>query len=340
MHVVLKSCTKDGSFTMKSNNTTIISGICIGASCILACFLGGCLYKIPNDPHTYTRSILSGGLERTYRIHIPPSLLPNSTPALLFVLHGGGGTGEGMERTLTLGGFNSLADEHHFLVVYPDGIEKNWNDGRKNVSDPAHQRNIDDVGFFTILIENLTREFKVDTHRIYVTGISNGAMMSYRLAFEIPEKIAAIAPVAGAIPTDLLPMNISDVPISVCVISGTQDPLVPWEGGVVGFPRNPRGTVISVPDSVQFWVIHDQCSLLPNSTVLPDIDPTDHTWVQRDIYPRGTNNTEVILFTIYNGGHTWPDGYQYLPESLVGRTSHDIDANTIIWDFFSSHPKQ
>jgi polyhydroxybutyrate depolymerase len=314
----------------------------LSIACILFVFivLAGCMYKIPQDPHTYVRTMLFDDFRRSYRIHIPSSLPENITPALVFVLHGGGGTAEGMERTLTLGGFNQLADQYHFIVVYPDGIEKNWNDGRKNVSDPAHEQNIDDVGFFKALIENLTVEFRIDPHRIFATGISNGAMMSYRLAFEIPDKIAAIAPVAGAIPTDVLAYNISQVPVSVCVISGTHDPLVPWEGGLVGTPRKPRGTVISVQDSVLFWVMHNNCSTLPNSTVLPDIDPTDRTWVQQDVYSMGRNNTEVVLYTIYNGGHTWPDGYQYLPKALIGRTCRDINANSVIWDFFSSHPKE
>jgi polyhydroxybutyrate depolymerase len=325
---------------MKRKTIEILPVSLIGFFLIILIFLAGCMYKIPENPHTFTRTIMTNGLERTYRVHIPPSLPENISPALLFVLHGGGGTGEGMERTLTLGGFNVLSDQQKFIVVYPDGIEKNWNDGRKNVTDPAHQQNIDDVGFFNALIDNLTIEFNIDPNRIFVTGISNGAMMSYRLAFEIPEKIAAIAPVAGAIPTDLLHYNISDVPISVCVMSGTNDPLVPWEGGQVGFPRKPRGTVISVPESVRYWVTHNNCSIIPNITLLPDTDPTDHTWVQRDIYCEGTDNTEVILYTIYNGGHTWPDGYQYLPEVLVGSMSHDINANNVIWDFFSSHPKK
>jgi len=325
---------------MKTNNGKVIQVILIGVLLTLLMVLTGCMYKIPENPHTFTRTIIADGLQRSYRIHIPPELPANSTPALLFALHGGGGTGEGMERSLTLGGFNTLADQQNCIVVYPDGFEKNWNDGRKNVSDPAHQQNIDDVGFFTILIENLSQEFNIDPDRIFVTGISNGAMMSYRLACEIPEKIAAIAPVAGALPIDLLSSNISDVPISVCVISGTHDPLVPWEGGLVGFPRNPRGIVLSVPESVLFWVTHNNCTTPPNITLLPDIDPTDHTWVQRELYSNGTNNSEIILYTIYNGGHTWPDGYQYLPESLIGRTTHDINANMIIWDFFSVHPKE
>jgi polyhydroxybutyrate depolymerase len=325
---------------MKNNKVKKIHVLLIGILLVLLVFLTGCMYKIPEDPQTFMRTIQTNGLERSYRIHIPPDLPQNTSPMLLFVLHGGGGTGEGMERSLTLGGFNTLADQHNCIVVYPDGFEKNWNDGRKNVSDPAHQQNIDDVGFFTILIENLSHEFAIDQNRIFITGISNGAMMSYRLACEMPKKIAAIAPVAGALPIDLLPYNISEVPISVCIISGTHDPLVPWEGGLVGFPRNPRGIVLSVPESVSFWVAHNNCSTVPNSTVLPDTDPADHTWVQRDIYSNGTNNTAVILYTIYNGGHTWPDGYQYLPKSLIGRTTHDINANTVIWDFFSANPKE
>jgi len=325
---------------MRKSRRKNIQILVIGFTLFTLVLLAGCTYKIPEDPHTYPRTLLFDGFERSYRIHIPSSLLENSSPALLFVLHGGGGTGEGMERTLTLGGFNLLADQHHCIVVYPDGFEKNWNDGRKNVSDPAHQENIDDVGFFNALIENLTDELNIDIHRIFVTGISNGAMMSYRLAYELPDKIAAIAPVAGAIPTDVLAYNISTAPVSVCIISGTHDPLVPWDGGLVGTPRNPRGTVISVPDSVLYWVTRNNCSITPHSTVLPDKDPTDRTWVQRDIYYNGTNNTEVTLYTIYNGGHTWPDGYQYLPKVLVGRTSHDINANAVIWDFFSTHPKK
>jgi polyhydroxybutyrate depolymerase len=325
---------------MKQTRRKVIPVSFIGVLLLLLIVLPGCLHKIPEDPNTFSQTILVNELERSYRIHIPPSLPPNSTPALIFVLHGGGGTAEGMERTLTKGGFNTRADQENAIVVYPDGIEKNWNDGRKNVSDPAHQQNIDDVGFFAALIEKLSHEFNINPKRIYATGISNGAMMSYRLACEMPEKIAAIAPVAGALPIDLLSYNISAFPISVCVISGTHDPLVPWDGGQVGFPRKPRGIVISVPESVLFWVTHNNCTPAPESTVLPDVDPTDHTWVQRDIYSNGTNSTEVILYTIYNGGHTWPDGPQYYPEFLIGKTTHDINANAVIWEFFSTHPKE
>ncbi len=310
----------------------------IGIILLLLVLLAGCVYKVPPNPYTYTRTIMVDSLQRTYRIHIPPQLPENLSPALVFVLHGGGGTGEGMERSLTLGGFDTLADQYHFIVVYPDGIGKAWNDGRKNMTDEAHQQNIDDVGFFSLLIDNLTQEFNIDARQVFVTGISNGAMMSYRLGFELPEKIAAIAPVAGAIPTDLLPVNMSTEPVSVCAISGTKDPLVPWNGGVV-YPRKPRGTVISVNDSVQIWMRHDGCFPVPYSVDLPNIVLWDLTRVHEDLYQHGVNNSEVVLYTIINGGHTWPGGQQYLPKVLVGRTCRDIDANTVIWNFFLTHPK-
>ena len=324
---------------MKIDNKVVLSSFIVFFLMFLT-LLSGCVHKIPEDPNTFVREFLFDGLQRTYRIHIPPSLPEEFSPALVFVLHGGGGSGEQMERSLTLGGFNTLSDENNFIVVYPDGVEKNWNDGRKNTSDFAHQQNIDDVGFFTALIENLTDEFHIDPNRIYATGISNGAMMSYRLALELPEKIAAIAPVAGAIPIDILPKEPVSVPLSVCAISGTSDPLVPWDGGIVGFKRNPRGVVISVPNSVMYWVINNNCNKTPETILLPNTSPTYGTRVYYHKYSNGTNNTEVVLYEIKNGGHTWPDGNAYLPKMLVGRTCRDINANEVIWDFFKNHPKQ
>jgi polyhydroxybutyrate depolymerase len=129
-----------------------------------------------------------GGLERIYRIHIPPSYDKARLSPLLIALHGGGGTGKKMEK-LTLGGFNKLSDREGFIVVYPDGIEKHWNDGRENVSYRAHREKVDDVGFLSALIDALMKERNIDRNLVYVTGISNGAMMSFRLACELSQKI-------------------------------------------------------------------------------------------------------------------------------------------------------
>jgi len=303
---------------------------------IVVLLFSGCIDDIPNDPNTYIRSITHDGLERTYRIHIPPSFNKTIQMPLVLALHGGMGTAEDMEEQLTLSGFNNLSDKEGFIVVYPDGIEKHWNDGRKNVSYRTHQEKIDDVGFISALIDNITEEFNIDPGRVYVTGMSNGAMMSYRLACEIPEKIAAIAPVTGAIPEDIVPQCSPSKPVSVLAISGTDDPLVPWEGGDITslFLHKPLGKVLSVPDSVNYWVIHNNCPPIPNITWLPDLDPGDDTRVRREIYGESDERTKVILYAIEGGGHTWPDGLQYLSESRIGKTCHDINANEIIWEFF------
>ena len=306
---------------------------------ILILFTSGCLQKVPEDPNTFERTFNFDGLERTFRIHIPPDISENPSPAIIFVLHGGGGNGENTERSLTLGGFNTISDDNNVIVVYPDGVDKHWNDGR-NVNDTAHQEKIDDVGFLSALIDKLIEEFNANPNKVFFTGISNGAMMSYRLAFDIPDKIAAIAPVAGAIPTDILPENTSGIPVSVCIISGTKDPLVPWDGGNVGTKKNPRGTVISVPDSAEYWVKRNKCDEIPDSSWLPNNNIMDMCRVHLDIYRDGENGTEVVLYKIERGGHTWPGGNPYFPKIIIGRTCQDIDANTAIWDFFSSHPKQ
>ena len=303
---------------------------------IVVLLFSGCIDDIPDDPNTYIRSIPHDGLERTYRIHIPPLFNKSIQMPLVLVLHGGGGTAEGMEEQLTLGGFNNLSDKEGFIVVYPDGIEKHWNDGRKNVTYRTHQEKIDDVGFISILIDNITEELNINPGRVYVTGMSNGAMMSYRLACEISEKIAAIAPVTGAIPEDIVPQCSPSKPVSVLAISGTDDPLVPWDGGDIKSPffHKPLGKVLSVHDSVNYWVIHNNCSPISNITWLPDLDPGDDTRVRREIYGEGDEGTKVILYAIEGGGHTWPDGLQYLSESRIGKTCHDINANEVIWEFF------
>lgn len=281
-------------------------------------------------------SIIFAGLERTYRLHIPPSYDKNKFMPLLIVLHGGGGTGERMEK-LTQGGFNKLSDKEGFLVVYPDGIEKNWNDGRENVKYRAHREKIDDVGFISSLIEHLAVEHRIDKKRVYVTGISNGAMMSFRLGCELSEKIAAIAPVAGAMPENLPSRCSPSRQIPVLMVSNTEDRLVPWKGGDIRFGRKTFGRALSVPETVKYWVTHNQCSSSPTISMEPDRDPNDGTRVRKELYNQCRKSSEVVLFAIEGGGHTWPGGHQYLPQWIVGKTSRDIDASGVIWNFFKNH---
>jgi len=291
----------------------------------------------------YTDSIIVGELKRTYLIHIPASHGKTKSMPLLIALHGGGGSGKHMIK-LKLGGFDKLSDQEGFVVVYPDGIEKNWNDGRsgEETGYSVHKENIDDVGFISALIDALIKKLNVNPKRVYVTGMSNGAIMSYRLACELTEKIAAIAAVAGNIPQNLYPSCSPSRPISVLAINNVNDPLMPFAGGNITGPFGLKklGKVLSTSETARFWVKHNNCSLSPVITHEPDKAPKDGTRIRKEVFRNGKNGTEVILYAVEGGGHTWPSGYQYLNERIIGKTSRDIDANEVIWDFFKKHPAQ
>ncbi len=287
-------------------------------------------------------SIMHDGLKRTFEIHLPSSYDRSVQCPLVIALHGRGGNGASM-ILLTHKGLNKLADKDGYIVVYPDGIELNWNDGRmdEEVNDRAHRENIDDVGFISSLIDFMINAYNVEPGRVYITGISNGAIMSYRLACELSQKITAIAPVDGNIPIMLYPKCSPSRPVSVLAINNTDDPLVPYKGGEIygHFHRTKLGVVLSVDESIGFWVNHNKCLTTPIVSDEPDRDPKDGTTVKMKQYIEGQEGTEVILYEVIGGGHTWPGGAQYLPAWLIGRTSRDIDANEVIWRFFKRHSR-
>jgi len=281
-------------------------------------------------------SMVYDGLTRTYRIHIAASFSKTLSPSLLLVLHGGGGTGKGMV-TLTRAGFDSLSEREGFIVVYPDGIEKHWNDGRSKVRYRTHKEKIDDVGFISALIDTLTAQLNIDTRRVYVTGMSNGGLMSFRLALELSDKIAAIAPVTASLIVefkDAAPRR----PMPVLIMNGTRDPLVPWEGGNIGILLIKVGKVLSTMETVDFWAENNECPSEPTTVLLPDKDPKDGTRVTVETYGWGEDSTEVVLYRIEGGGHTWPGGWQYLSKRVIGKTCRDISACEVIWEFFKKHP--
>jgi polyhydroxybutyrate depolymerase len=288
-------------------------------------------------PETTTGALSFGGFQRTYRLYVPATLDRRRPTALVLVLHGGGGTGEAMEK-LTRGGFNRLADRDGFVVVYPDGLERHWNDGRGVTAYRAHREHIDDVGFLAALIDHLARDLPVDRTRVYATGISNGGLMAFRLAREAATVITAIAPVAISMSDQIVRMRSPARAVPVLMMPGTQDPLVPYGGGEIGRALTRGGPglgrVISVADTVRYWVEHNQCASPPAVGAEPDRDPLDGTRVRREIWGACRDGVEVALYAVEGGGHTWPGGVQYLPERIVGRTSRDIDANEVIWAFF------
>jgi polyhydroxybutyrate depolymerase len=285
-------------------------------------------------------SFIHDDLKRTFNIHFPSFYDKSVQFPLVIALHGRGGNGVSM-ILLTRLGFNNLADKEGFIIVYPDGIELNWNDGRmdEEANDRAHRENINDVGFISALIDLMIKDYNIDPKRVYVTGISNGAIMSYRLACELSHKITAIAPVDGNIPRMLFPECSPSKPVSVLAINNVNDPLVPFDGGEIygHFHRIKLGKVLSVDESIRFWVKRNMCSITPAVTEEPDRYPGDGTRVTRKQYFGGIDETEVILYIVDGGGHTWPGGLQYLPASIIGETCRDFDANEVIWSFFKKH---
>jgi polyhydroxybutyrate depolymerase len=297
----------------------------------LACLVAATVATAAERP-TVSRTLEVGDLSRTYSLRVPPSLGREPAP-LVLVFHGGGGTGPGTER---LTRFSALADREGFLVAYPDGIGRNWNDGREFTTSRAHRDHVDDVAFVAALLDAVSRIHPVDPRRIYATGISNGAIFSHYLAAHLSSRIAAIAPVVGGIADPPDPWFRPERPVSVLILQGTTDPLVPYHGGPVAFGR---GRIIDTEEAARRWAAVDGASREPTEEALPAADRR-RCGGARKTYTGGRDGSEVALVRLEGGGHTWPGGAQYLPEMLIGRVCPDFDATALIWAFFKAHPKR
>ncbi|MBX9720299.1 MAG: hypothetical protein K2X81_02795 [Candidatus Obscuribacterales bacterium] len=283
------------------------------------------------------RSLNHDGIERTYGLFLPHSYDGKTPAPLLFLFHGGGSDGR---RMAGFTGFDKIAKSAGLIIICPDGLEKHWNDGRVDTGHIAHDKNVDDVGFVSLLLDNTCKEFNVDRQRVYASGISNGAMMSYRLGLEMPDKIAAIAPVVGALPEPLKDRKWTGRPVPAIIINGTADPLVPFDGGEVHFYKKKLGRVISVPETVQFWAKHNQCSAEPIKSKLNLNNPETKWIVDKTVYGSCADDADIEFYAVEGGGHTWPQPSlfaQYLPAVVIGKACRDMDSTELIWDFFKRH---
>jgi polyhydroxybutyrate depolymerase len=286
---------------------------------------------------TTARTIEVAGLSRTYYLHVPVNIPKDRAVALVLMFHGGGGTPAWTERESR---FSEWADREGFLVAYPQGYKKSWNDGREDRHIAAQRDHVDDLAFVAALLDDLGKKYKLDSKRVFATGISNGATFSQYLGAHLSTRIAAIAPVAGGIAEPLSVKFNPEKPVSVLIMNGTQDPLVPYLGGKITLPwGTTRGAIISTESAVAKWVDHNGCRAEPVTADLPDKDAVDDTRVKRLSYTGCREGTEVVLYRIEGGGHTWPGRLQYLPKRVIGNMSYDINATEIIWAFFTQHPK-
>jgi polyhydroxybutyrate depolymerase len=305
----------------------------LAASMLLSVMLLPLVWHAADNEKEFTPShhwltLQIGGRERTCLLHLPPIYDGKRSLPLVIVLHGGGGNAESAER---MTGFTRKADKEGFIVAYPNGTGRlknrllTWNSG--NCCGYALDNNVDDGGFIRALMERLEKEVKADGNRIFVTGISNGGMMAYRVACELSDKVAAIAPVAGAQNVDGKPTH----PVSVIIFHGTNDEHVLYEGGKPKKRADPHDrTDKSVAFAVDFWVKHNGCDAKPRRVEKGN--------VVTETYSGGKDGTEVTLVTIKGGNHSWPGGERLA--RFLDDPTREIAATDVMWEFFAKHPKR
>jgi len=281
------------------------------------------------------RALVHEGIERSYIVHLPPGFDRTEAHPLIFNIHGGGGRAEKVNAG-TLGTFNREADRQGFVVVYPQGVGNRWSDGRTEMLPGGGAR--DDVGFFDAMIAALKKDYGIDAGRIFAAGQSNGGFMSLRLALDRTSQFAAVAPVNAQMPKALAGRR-PQGQISLMLIQGTADPLVPYDGGHVRLFKSgrSRGEILSTAKTIEIFRDHDGCRKQPVQTDIPDLDQRDGCRGAIFTYGGCAGGTEVVLVKMIGGGHTWPGGLQYLPKSLVGPVCRDLDASRLIVDFFARH---
>jgi polyhydroxybutyrate depolymerase len=260
------------------------------------------------------------GLCRRFLIRLP-SHLPARPMPLLIALHGAGGTSTGMEQ---LSKFSEYVDRHEFAVVFPNGENKIWNDGRG-------YSQVDDVGFILALIKEVSSQVSIDATRIFVSGFSNGGMMAFRLASEASSTFAGLATVGSNLPENLLSSFGHSKNFRVVMINGEDDPIVPYAGGRIEKPGSVAldGEILSFPETHRYWVQRLGLRFAPyNITYIHGVDGT-----LAQIANRSNEGNILQSILIKGAGHTWPGGIQYLPESKIGKTSTAIDGTKVILHF-------
>lgn len=312
---------------------------------VCLCVFSGCRATGKEDPalvarqDRFTTGTLShGGIARTYHIHLPPGFSTAEPAPLVLALHGGGGEGRRFDASATRGSLVDAADKRGVVLVFPEGVDNHWNDGRSEIH--KGKTAPDDVGFIAAVIDTMVQEYGIDPRRVYATGISNGGFMSVRLAVDLSDKLAAVAPVTAQM-SKALEGQWPNRPISIMIVNGTQDPLVPFDGGHIRLFRfgRSRGEILSTAATVAHFRRHNGCGSRPEKVMLPDRDAGDGTRVEIETYAGCREGTEVVLVKVIGGGHTWPGGNQYLKPGIVGVVGRDIDASEMILDFFLNHSR-
>jgi polyhydroxybutyrate depolymerase len=264
------------------------------------------------------------GVSRSCLVDFPFSRTGQTGLPVLFALHGYGATATSLRNYSQI---HLLGDSVGFITVYPEAYNHRWNSGiGDNSSWPTP--NVDDVGFISRIIDSLISRYAIDTQRVYSCGHSNGGFMSIKLAAQLSNRMAAAASVSGVLTNSTAAGYSARHPVSLLMIHGTADLVVPFDGGVTGWH--------SVGETLDFWIAKNNFFLPPDTVAVPDRDPNDQSTVAQYTYRSSTNSSKVELLKVIGGGHTWPGAP---PSPKFGATNNDINANDEIWDFFKQFSK-
>lgn len=260
-----------------------------------------------------TQHISVDGVQRSYVLHIPSDYEPETALPVVLAFHGRKSDGSEMEAYSGLSGLRAI-------VVYPNGLPDD--EGKTGWAGAPYAPEADDIGFVREVLNRLDDRLCVDDDRIFATGKSNGGGFTALLACQMPHRIAAFAPVAGAFYPQSSVGCATAPPVPMLEFHGTDDPIMEYQGGTSHGERFP-----SIPAWLTRWAHHDHCRDLNRSAVGAD--------VHRLQWSRCAGHTGVVHYAIIGGGHTWPGE---LVDSGPGSSTQTISATQIMWDFFLQHP--
>ena len=266
---------------------------------------------------TINGSMIHDGIQRDYILYIPAIYDGNTDVPLILNFHG---FGSNANQQLVYGDFRDIADKEGFLLVHPEGTllngNQHWNVGSFTIGSTT-----DDVSFTEALIDELANLYAINLDRVYATGMSNGGYMSFLLACQLSEKIAAVASVTGSMTPETYNACNAQHPTPILQIHGTGDSTVPYNGDT--WTR-------SIEDVISYWANYNNCETNPTTKALADIDPSDGSTVEHIVYIDGDNGLTTEHMKVIGGGHTWPGSAFNFPG-----TNYDINASMEIWQFFS-----
>ncbi len=322
-------------------------------ACLFAAALAGSMWVSPLRAQDAQERVNVGDLTRTYVVHLPKGYDPQQHYPVVILFHS---VNQDADTMAHLTRFNDLADQDSIIAVYPNALGGHWRFGvgephpyrygpyrrpwwgpgyppppppqRRREPEGERKAPPNDVEFLNLMLDKLATKFSIDTRRIYAAGLGDGGFMALRAGCSVADRIAAVAAVGAAMPRTMVCVPSRAVPAAL--ISGTDDPIVPYDGGEYkGAPFR----VLSAEHSADAWAKLNRCSDKPKESKVPALQKGGKD-TRLYTYEGCQNDAQVALYAVKGGGHTWPSGEQYMVEKQVGKTSNSINANETLWSFF------